>query len=85
LMRRPILNHTARGDYPFLVGTKWMAAELGGWTFPDMNREPRCASVTVRRGERLTGRTATLDGDGRSFAEVARVLHPALDRKGRAQ
>ena len=33
LMRRRILNYTARGDHPFLAGTKWMAAELGGWTF----------------------------------------------------
>jgi hypothetical protein len=50
-----------------------------------MDREPRCVSVTVGRREHLTGRTATLDGDGRSFAEMAQLLHPALDRKGRAQ
>ena len=63
-----------------------MAAELGGWTFLDKDREPRCVNAMVRRRrERLTGRTATLDGHGRSFAEVAQVLHPALDRKGRAQ
>jgi hypothetical protein len=85
LMMRPILGYTARWDYPFLVGTKWMAADLGGWAFLDKDCEPRCVDVTVCRGEHLTGRTATLDGDGPSFAEMPRVLRPALDRKGRAQ
>jgi DNA modification methylase len=85
-MKRPILNHTERGDDPFLgSGTELTAAELEGWSCLDMDSEPRCVDVTVRRGEHLTGRTATPDGDGRSFAEMAQVLHPALDRKGRTQ
>jgi len=46
---------------------------------------PRYVDVTERRWDPLTYHTATLDGDSRSFAEMARVRHPALDREGRAQ
>jgi len=70
---------------PLLVGEdRELSAELGGRSCLGVASEPRCVDVTVRRGEHLTGRTATPDGDGRSFAEMAQVLHPALDRKGRA-
>jgi len=66
-------------------GGSKIAAELGGWSCLDMDSGPRCVDVTVRCGEHLTGRTATPDGDGWSFAEMAQLRHPALDRKGRAQ
>jgi len=86
LMKRSILSHTERGDDTLLgSGTTLMVAKLSGGSCLDVEIEPRYADVTVRRGEHLTGRTATLDGDGRSFAEMARVRPPALDREGRAQ
>jgi DNA methylase/ParB-like nuclease domain len=86
LRKRPMLSHTERGDDTFLgSGTTLMAAKLSGGNCLDVEIEPPCVDVTVRRGEHLTGRAATLDGDGRSFGEMARLRHPALDREGHAQ
>ena len=89
LMKRPILNRTERGDAVydrFLVsGTTLMAAELSGRICLGVEIEPQYVDITVRRWEQLTGRGATLEEYGRSFAEMARVRHPALDREGRAQ
>ncbi len=33
--------------------------------------DPKYADVIVRRWQEYTGSTATLEGDGRSFAEIA--------------
>ena len=74
LYRRPILNHTERGDVvydPFLgSGTTLIAAELTGRICYGIEIDPRYVELAVCRWQRLTGRSATLEGDGRSFDEI---------------
>jgi len=76
LMQRPILNHLKRGELvydPFLgSGTTLAAAEMTGRVCLGIEIDPQYVDVTVTRWQTLTGRKATLLGDGRSFAEVAR-------------
>lgn len=75
LMRRPILNHTKRGELvyePFLgSGTTLAAAELTQRVCYGMELDPKYVDVIVQRWEQLAGKKATLDGDGRTFEEVA--------------
>jgi DNA modification methylase len=75
LMRRPILNHTKRGEAvydPFLgSGTTLAAAELAERVCYGMELDPKYVDVIVMRWQSLTNQKATLDGDGRSFDEVA--------------
>jgi DNA modification methylase len=75
LMRRPILNHTKRGELvyePFLgSGTTLAAAEVTERVCCGMELDPKYVDVIVQRWETLSGKKATLDGDGRSFEEVA--------------
>ena len=75
LMRRPILNHTKPGALvyePFLgSGTTLAAAEVTGRVCCGMELDPRYADVVVARWQGLTGKKATLDGDGRTFDAVA--------------
>jgi DNA modification methylase len=83
LMRRPILNHTKRGELvydPFLgSGTTMMAAEVTERICFGIDLDPRYVDVAVRRWQDFTGHQATLDGDGRTFDEIkaARVLGAA--------
>jgi DNA modification methylase len=74
LMRRPILNHTKRGQVvydPFLgSGTTMMAAELTERICLAIELDPRYVDVAVLRWQQFTGEQATLDGDGRTFQEV---------------
>ncbi len=74
LMRRPILNHTERGEAvydPFLgSGTTLIAAELTERVCCGLEIDPKYVDVIVCRWQQLTGRPATLDGDGRSFDEI---------------
>jgi DNA modification methylase len=74
-MRRPIINNSAPGDAvyePFSgSGTTIIAAETTGRMCCAMELDPRYVDVAVLRWQALTGKTATLDGDGRPFAEVA--------------
>lgn len=76
LMRRPILNHTRRGELvyePFLgSGTTLAAAELTGRICCGLELDPKYVDLTVQRWEQLTGRQAVLDGDGRPFEEIAK-------------
>ncbi len=73
-MRRPILNHAKRGELaydPFLgSGTTLLAAESTERVCLGLELDPRCADVIVTRWQTLTGKTATLEGDGRTFAEI---------------
>jgi DNA modification methylase len=75
-MRKPILNHTRNGESvydPFLgSGTTLAAAELTGRVCYGVEIDPKYADVVVWRWQQLTGRTATLDGDGRTFEAVGR-------------
>jgi len=75
LMRRPILNHLKRGELvydPFLgSGTTLAAAELTERVCLGMELDPKYVDVIVQRFQRLASRKATLDGDGRTFEEIA--------------
>ena len=74
-MRKPILNHTKRGEFvyePFLgSGTTLAAAELTERVCVGIELDPKYVDVIVQRWQALSGRKATLDGDGRSFEVLA--------------
>ena len=74
-MRRPMLNNSAPGQpvyEPFSgSGTSIIAAETCGRISLSMELDPAYVDVAVTRWQTFTGETATLDGDGRSFAEIA--------------
>jgi DNA modification methylase len=76
LMRRPILNHTKRGELvyePFLgSGTTLAAAELTDRVCFGVELDPKYVDVVVLRWQTLSGNKARLEGDGRAFEEVAR-------------
>jgi len=75
LMKRPILNHTKRGESiyePFLgSGTTLAAAELTERICYGMELESKYVDVIIQRWQTLAGKKATLDGDGRAFDEIA--------------
>jgi DNA modification methylase len=75
LMRRPILNHLRRGELvydPFLgSGTTLAAAELTERVCFGLELDPKYVDVIIQRWQGLSGKKATLDGDGRTFDEVA--------------
>jgi DNA modification methylase len=82
LIRRPILNHTARGDViydPFLgSGTTLIAAELTNRVCYGLEIEPRYVDVIVKRWQMMTGKIAALDGTNLTFDQIERQrLHPA--------
>jgi len=57
---------------PFLgSGTTLIAAETIGRVCIGMELEPRYVDVAVRRWQAFTGKSACLDGDGRSFDGIA--------------
>jgi DNA modification methylase len=74
LMRRPILNHLRRGELvydPFLgSGTTLAAAELNERICFGIELDPKYVDVIVQRWQQLTGKEATLDGDGQTFEQV---------------
>ncbi len=74
-MRRPILNNSSPGQAiyePFSgSGTTLIAAETTGRACYAMELDPAYVDVAVMRWQAFTGRVATLEGDGRGFAEIA--------------
>ncbi|WP_347312032.1 site-specific DNA-methyltransferase [Defluviimonas sp. SAOS-178_SWC] len=74
-MRRPILNNSSPGQAiyePFSgSGTTLIAAETTGRACHAMELDPAYVDVAVSRWQAFTGREATLDNDGRGFAEIA--------------
>ena len=76
LMRRPILNHTKPGELvydPFLgIGTTLVAAEQTERACYGMEFDPKYVDVIVQRYQTLSGKKATLDGDGRTFEMLGR-------------
>ena len=82
LMRRPILNHLRRGELvydPFLgSGTTLAAAELTERVCCGIELDPKYIDVAVQRWQTLSSKEARLDGDGRTFEEIA------LERRGPA-
>ncbi len=75
LMRRPILNHTQPGQAvydPFLgSGTTLIAAHATERICYGLELDPKYVDVIIKRWEEFAGAQATLDGDGRTFAEIA--------------
>ena len=74
-MRRPIENNSAEGDSvyePFSgSGTTLIAAERTGRRCFALELDPRYVDVAVTRWQTLTGEIAVLEGDGRSFDDIA--------------
>jgi len=77
LMRRPVLNHTKPGELvyePFLgSGTTLAAAALTERVCCGLELDPKYVDVVVKRWQGLTGKKAVLDGEGRTFDEIAGV------------
>ena len=75
LIRRMALYHSKPGDLlyePFSgSGTAIIAAEMTGRRCNAIELAPQFVDVGVIRWQNYTGRRATLDGDGRTFAEIA--------------
>ena len=75
LMRRPILNHTRRGEVVYDAflgsGTTLVAAESTGRVCYGLEIDPKFVDVIVARWQSFTGKKATLEGDGRTFDEIA--------------
>jgi len=75
LMRRPLLNHTKRGESvydPFLgSGTTLAAAEITERVCYGIELDAKYVDTVIIRWQRLTGGKATLDGDGRTFDQIA--------------
>jgi DNA modification methylase len=82
LMRRPILNHTKRGELvyePFLgSGTTLAAAELTQRVCYGIELDPKYVDVVVQRWQQISGKDAVLNGDGRTFSQIGE------ERKGTA-
>jgi len=74
-MRKPILNHTKPGESvydPFLgSGTTLAAAEVTGRVCCGVELDPKYGDVVVERWQGLSGKKATLEGDGRTFDAIA--------------
>jgi len=74
LMQRPILNHTKRGELvydPFLgSGTTLAAAERSERVCCGLELDPKYVDVVVARWQQMSGKEATLEGDGRTFAAI---------------
>ena len=85
LMRRPILNHTKRGELvyePFMgSGTTLAAAELTERVCCGMELDAKYVDVIVQRWEQLSGKEATLEADGRTFEQIAQERRPANDTR----
>lgn len=74
-MRRPIENNSSPGHAvydPFVgSGTSIIAAEMTGRSCHAIEISPAYVDVGVQRWQNFTGQAATLDNDGRTFAEIA--------------
>ena len=75
LFTRPMKKHTRPGDIVFEPfsgsGSQIIGAERTGRRCRAIEISPPFVDVAIERWQTATGGEATLDGDGRSFAEVA--------------
>jgi DNA modification methylase len=75
LIERALINSSKGGDYVLDLfggsGSTLIACEKLGRRALLMELDPRYVDVVVRRWQEFANKTAVLDGDGRSFAEVA--------------
>jgi DNA modification methylase len=74
-MRRPMLNNSSPGQAvyePFSgSGSTIIAAETTGRAAYAMELDPAYVDVAVQRWQAYTGKQAVLEGEGRTFTEVA--------------
>ena len=75
LFEYQMLNNTKGGDIVLDIfggsGTTMIAAEKNGRVARLMELDPKYVDVIVKRWQDFTGKQATLEGDGRTFAEVS--------------
>lgn len=75
-MRRPIVNNTVPGEAvyePFSgSGTTIIAGEMTARRVLAIELDPGYVDVAVLRWQAFTGKAATLDGDGRTFDQLAK-------------
>ncbi len=71
----PMRRHTKKGDICFEPfsgsGSQIVAGEALGRKVFAMELQPAFVDVAIRRWQEASGGTATLEGDGRSFDEIA--------------
>jgi len=76
IFARPIEAHTKAGEVVLESfsgsGSQIICAEQLGRRCRAMEMDQGYVDVAVRRWEKATGKEAVLDGDGRTFAEVAK-------------
>ncbi len=79
-MRRPIENNSSPGQAvyePFSgSGTTIIAAAMTGRTCHAIELSPAYIDVGVKRWQDFTGEVAVLDGDGRTFDQIAAERQP---------
>ena len=82
-MKRPIENNSSPGQAvyePFSgSGTTIIAAEMTGRSCHAVELSPAYVDVAVKRWQGFTGQIATLEGDGRTFDEVAQAPRDIAD------
>ena len=76
LIERALINSSKSGDLVVDLfggsGSTLIACERRGRKARLMEIDPRYADVIVRRWQEFTGKSAVLEGDGRTFDEIAR-------------
>jgi len=79
LVRRPILNHTKRGEcvYDGFLGsgTTLAAAEWTERVCYGIELDPKYCDVIIQRWQSLTNKEATLDGDGSTLEHVSKNVN----------
>lgn len=76
-MKRPIENNSSPGQAvyePFSgSGTTIIAGEMTGRSVYAIELNPAYVDVAIKRWQDFTGQEATLEGDGRTFADVTKA------------
>jgi DNA modification methylase len=87
-MKRPIENNSSPGQAvyePFSgSGTTIIAGEMTGRQIFAIELNPAYVDVAVTRWEQFTGQAATLEGDGRTFAELLAERVTRKESRGKA-
>ena len=77
-MKRPIENNSSPGQAvyePFSgSGTTIIAGEMTGRSVHAIELNPAYVDVTIKRWQDFTGKAATLEGDGRTFDDIAGIV-----------
>jgi hypothetical protein len=79
LVERAIRNSSKSRDVVLDPGSTLIACEKAGRQARLVELAPTYVDVTILRWQEFSGGTATLDGDGRSFEEIAAGREAARD------